>query len=203
MGVVEQEAIDKHGNAITKFWMTHDQSFPGLPGLSVNSRLIVEKPPPCMFGLCLKRILHYIASLRSHHPNTRILMNKYDFKSAYHRFNLSAQTALESITPFDELLFIFLQMTFGRAACPPQWGCISKTICDAVNDLLQCKEWNHSDLHSPIPDSIPPLIYLPETTPFKAAARLAVTIPVNDKGKANVYIDNVITICPDIKDNAS
>ena len=44
--VIEQETIDKHGNAITKLWMTHDQSFPGLSGLSVNSRLIVEEPPP-------------------------------------------------------------------------------------------------------------------------------------------------------------
>jgi len=54
IGVVKQETIDKHGNAVTKFWMTHDQSFPGPSGLSVNSWLIVEKLPPCMFGFFSK-----------------------------------------------------------------------------------------------------------------------------------------------------
>jgi len=115
IGVVKQETIDEHGNAVTKFRMTHDQSFPAGPSsLSVNSWLIIEKLSPWVFGFCLKRILHYIVSLRSHHPNTRILMSKCDFKSGYCQFNLSAQTALESITSFDELLFISLWMTLAE-----------------------------------------------------------------------------------------
>jgi len=94
-------------------------------------------------------------------------------------------------------------MTFGGAACPPQWGCISETNCNVVNNVLQYQEWNHMELHSPIQDSIPLPSYLPESTPFKALAKLAVTVPINDKGKADVYIDNVIAICPDIEDNAA
>ena len=74
--------------------------------------------PNCMFGFCLRRILHYIVGVRIRHPSTRILIAKYDVGSAYRRAHLSAETAVESMTMFNGLLLIALQMTFGSAACP-------------------------------------------------------------------------------------
>lgn len=42
---------------------------------------------------------------------------------------------------------------------------------------------------------------LPPDTPFTPALPLAVNIPINDKGKGDIFIDNTIFIVPDINDN--
>ncbi len=50
LGCHEQETINELGEWIPKFWMTHDQSFPGPSSLSVNLRVIQELLPPCMYS---------------------------------------------------------------------------------------------------------------------------------------------------------
>jgi len=79
--------------------MTHDQSFPGPLGLSVNNR-VEEELPVCMFGFCLLQIIHFIVHTQFRHPMTRILIGKCDVKSAYWRAHLSAKTTTESLRIF-------------------------------------------------------------------------------------------------------
>ena len=51
--------LNEKADQIPNFRMMHDQSLPDPSGLSVNTRVIEEELPPCMFGFCLLRILHY------------------------------------------------------------------------------------------------------------------------------------------------
>ena len=82
LGMVTQGTIDEHGRPATKHRMTHDQSFPGPSGKSVNNRVNSDLLPPCMFGFCLVRLIHYIVSLRQWHPDKTKLIGKFDLKSA-------------------------------------------------------------------------------------------------------------------------
>ena len=172
---VEQDTINENGERIPKFQMTHDQSFPGPSGLSVNNRVEEDELPPCMFGFCLLRIIHYIVHTRFRHPTTRILIGKYDIKSAYRRAHLSAKTAAESLMIFEGILYLALRMTFGGAPCPALWSCLSEPICDVANDLIQCELWDHKILHSSNQYLITSPERLSDQIPFKAAQNWMLT----------------------------
>jgi hypothetical protein len=64
LGCQEQSTIETTGTRIPKFRLTHDQSFLGPSGSSVNSRVVSTKLTPIMYGFCLKRVIHYILGLR-------------------------------------------------------------------------------------------------------------------------------------------
>jgi hypothetical protein len=98
LGCHKQDTINKIGVKIPKFRMTHDQSFPGPSGLSVNLRVIKESLPPIMYSFVLPRVIHYICNIRLRHPSTKIFICKVDLDSAYCRCHLSSSTAQESIT---------------------------------------------------------------------------------------------------------
>ena len=80
-------------------------------------------------------------------------------------------------------------------------GCISEPICDLVNELLHCDQWNFCEMKSPSQHLIPPPCCLPDNIPFKEALDLAVEIPVNDRGITDVYIGSLIPVCLDLEDN--
>jgi hypothetical protein len=130
--------------------MTHDQSFPGPSGLSVNLRLKKEDLPPIMYSWVLLRTIHYICTLRSHHPNTKIFIYKVDLDAAYHRCHLSCETAAESLTIYNNLLLMALRMTFGGSPCPSLWGYISEMLADVCNALIQNPDWDHTSLFDPL-----------------------------------------------------
>ena len=75
-GVIHQTTIDKDGALIPKKRAAHDQSFKFGSGSSVNSRVQIDKLDNLIYGDALKRILHYIHSLRFHHPDIPILVGK-------------------------------------------------------------------------------------------------------------------------------
>jgi hypothetical protein len=178
---IEQETIDSQCNKIQKFRMTHDQSFPGPSGLSINLRMIKDKLPPIMYSYVLNRTIHYILSLRTRHPQTKIFLCKVDLDSAYCRCHLSGTTAKESLTSFNNLLFMALWMTFGGSPCPSMWGYISKTMMDVGNSLIHNEDWNHHILFDTLSNSLEPPLSLPATTPFHPAKPLSIQIPINDQ----------------------
>jgi len=92
-------------------------------------------------------------------------------------------------------------MTFGGAPCPSIWGVKSEVITDIGNSLLQNEFWAHSKIYDHISDQIEDPISLPASIPFHQARELSVKIPSNDKGKTDVYIDDLIGIAPDIADS--
>ncbi len=201
LGCVEQETIDSHRKKVPKFCMTHDQSFPGPSGLSVNLRVIKDQLPPIMYSYVLSRSIHYINNLRYRYPQMKIYLCKVDLDSAYRRCHLSSTTTQESLTSFNNLIYMALQMTFGGAPCPSMWGYISDTLADVCNSLIQNDYWNHHTLVVPLSRNIEPPLDLPDSIPFHPAKPLSIQIPHNDRGKVDIYIDDTIGIAPDIDDN--
>jgi hypothetical protein len=63
LGCQQQETINEFGEKIPKYQMTHDQSFPGPSGHSVNNRVLKDQLPPYMYSYVLLRSIHYIVSL--------------------------------------------------------------------------------------------------------------------------------------------
>jgi hypothetical protein len=83
------------GSRKTKFRLTHDEYFEASVGSSVNSRTEREKLHPLFYGGCLSRVIHYIISLRIHHPTVPILGGKSDFKAAYRRVSMHGDTVVD------------------------------------------------------------------------------------------------------------
>ncbi len=200
LGCVKQLTLDAAGNKVIKHRMTHDQSFPGPSSLSVNLRVQQEKLPPIMYSFVLLRSIHYILDIRRCHPTKKIFIFKFDIDAAYRRCSFSSKTAFKSLTIFSGLLLVALRMTFGGAPCPSMWGVISETITDIGNAQLQNKFWDHSDLYGSVSDQIATPLSLPESVPFHQSKDLSIQVPPNDKGKVDIYTDDLIGIAPDIED---
>lgn len=187
---------------VPKYCLTHDQSFPGPSGSSVNLRVKKNLIPPIRYSFVLSRLIHYIVNTWRLLPNTRIYICKVDLDAAYHRCSLSSSTCWESITIYDGLLLLVaLCMTFGGAPCPSLWGVISETITDMANSILHNPFWDHNKLFDKSSDSIDPPEPLPDNIPFHPAKDLVVHLPDNLGGYVDVYTDDNIGVAPDFGTN--
>jgi hypothetical protein len=200
--MVEQGTIDELAREVSKVRATHDQYLPGPSGLSVNRRVMVEFLAPLVFGFALQRFIHYIVSCRWHFPNQRILLGKFDWKSAYKGAHLRLSTAVECMTCFEDLSFMALRYTFGGRPCPSDWCSISESVCDLANELIQDPNWDHISLKSCYSGLLPEPERIESSVPFARAQPLAFMAPVNLIGSANVFIDDMLTACVDIVNNA-
>ena len=171
----------------------------------MNTRVREEELEPCMFGFMLSRLFHYVVRMRQELPSTIIWIRKEDFKSAFRRVHLNAETSWKSVVrlPIDgvDLLLVSLRLPFGGAPCPAEFCLISDVITDTVNDLLEDTSWNHNTVRSEYTAEIPEAQPLPPDIPFAKARELSVDIPVSLCGKADVYIDDVVTCAVDVGDN--
>jgi hypothetical protein len=202
LGCHKQVTINEMGAQIPKYRMTHDQTFSGPSGLSVNLHVKKNSLPTIMYSFVLLRSLHYICSLCYRYPDKKIFICKVDLDSAYRRCHLSSSTAQESLTVYGGLLFMALRMTFGGSPCPSLWGYISDTLADSCNDLIHNIHWDHNTLLDPLSDLLDPPKALPDSLPFHQACPMSVKIPVNDLGKVDIYLDDTIGIALDTNDNA-
>jgi len=205
MGVATHLGITEDGTFDEKDRVTHDLSFPGgFSGESVNSRVKIEKLEPCMFSFTFSRIIHYIVALRRKYPGKRIWIRKEDVKSAFRRLHLNARTAFRSAVRVNLdgkwYIIISLRMPFGGAPCPSEFALAADLIADTINDLLSDKNWNHKSVYSDIIYKIPNPIPLDDDIPFTEAKNLSVKIPIDECGKTDVFVDDFITIGPDIDD---
>ena len=206
MGVATHVGISETGKFVPKKRLTHDLSFPGaVSGLSVNSRVDVSKLEPCMFSHVFSRIIHYIVALRRTYPRTRIWIRKEDFKSAFRRIHLNASTAYQSAVKVTireaNLILISLRQPFGGAPCPSEFALLADLVTDTINDLLEDNEWDSQKTYSPAALKIPPANPLPMIIPFHNARQLSVDLQVGSSGRSDVYVDDIITIAVDMKNN--
>ena len=201
-GVVHQTTIDDQGNLIPKKRAAHDQSFKFSSGSSVNSRVQTEKLTKLIYGDALRRILHYIHSLRFHHPGVPILIGKFDFSAAYKRMTLWGHSSAASSTCHDDIAYIGLRLMFGGAPCPPLWCSMSETITDLANDILACPEWDLASTHSPHKSKIKQPRILPDNIPFATALQADVDVDPLIHGKVDCYIDDLIPVVLHIDNNA-
>jgi len=201
LGCIKQNTIGNDGSRTHKFRLTHDHSFPGPSGTSVNLRTIHDNLPPIVYGFCLKHIIQYILNLRLHNPSSKIFISKFDFDAAYRRCHMSAATAQESLTIHNNFLLMALWLTFGGLPCPNLWGCLSESITDLSNMLIQNNYWNHTKLFDPLVNSLNEPVSLPADIPFAQTKSLSISIPTNNIGKSDVFIDDIIAISLDNDDN--
>jgi hypothetical protein len=83
LGLVKQTSINEHGESVTKWRLTHDQSFKFKSNTSVNSRVETDKLANRLYGNALRRFLHAIILYRRRFPSKPLLIAKFDLKSAY------------------------------------------------------------------------------------------------------------------------
>ena len=206
MGVAEHLGIAETGEYVDKLRVTHDMSCPGAASKeSINSRVDKEKLEPIMFGHCLSRIIHQIVDLRARHPSKKIFIRKEDLKSAYRRMHLRSRSALRSAVRVKIkgawYILISTRLPFGGSPCPPDFCLLSDMICDTMNDLLLCKDWDETKVSYEFCNFIPEDEVLDDSIPFEPAKSLAVKLIPNDKGSFDVYIDDFLGIAVDIGNN--
>ena len=206
LGVTEQIGISSSGNFVEKCRVTHDLSFPGeSSGESINSRVDKEILEPCMFGHSLLRIIHYIVNLRRRHPNRRIFIRKEDYKSAYRRVHTAALTAKRAAVQLtiNEVAYVLisLRLPFGGSPCPNEFCLVSDITTDCINDVLACPDWNPAKVQSTYTKKIPAAVMLDKSTPFAQAKDLSVTLPDEDQGKTDCFVDDLITVAVDLGNN--
>jgi hypothetical protein len=201
LGCHKQTTLNASVDIVPKYRLTHDQSFPGPSGLSVNLRVQKDKLPPIMYSFVLSRLLHYIVNIRHLLPQTKIFTCKFDIDAAYRRCSMSCATSLESLTIVGNLLLVALRLTFGGSPCPNLWGVISESMTVIANSLIQNGYWDHTSLYNQLSDSIEVPLALGDDVPFHPAQELSVKIPDNLRGYADIYIDDIIGVTPDLEDN--
>ena len=204
MNIADQSGINERGEIIAKKRLTHNQSMVYGSGTSLNSRTQKDKLQDVMYGTCLLRIIHQIVEYRRRYPSKSILIQKIDFKAAYRRTHIHANTAIQTITQLVSLglCYISLRLTFGGAPNPNIWSEISETATDLANAILQCQNWNPKTTCSPLQIMVPKTkeIKFP-TQSLAQALPMAVNINVSDKGQTDCYIDDLTTVTVDINDN--
>lgn len=196
MNIQDQHGINEKGEIIAKKRLTHNQSMKYKSGTSVNSRTQKDKLQDVMYGSCLLRVIHQIVEYRFRFPDKRILLQKIDFKLAYRRQHLHPRTAIQTITQFVSLAlgFIALRLTFGGAPNPNFWGNVSEVITDLANALLQCQDWDPTNIHSPLQKLIPKFSPKKDKRPFTKALPTIVNVNVRNEGQADCYIDDITTV---------
>jgi hypothetical protein len=129
------------------------------------------------------------------------MTGKYDWKSTHRRAHLIGKTVVEIIIQFGGFILAFLRIPFGGKPGPSQWNDISEMTCDLANALIDDETWAPESLKS----SYSPCISEPKrsdtTMQFAQARHMTATLPINDKGKADNYIDDMIPVCVNIGNN--
>jgi hypothetical protein len=143
---------------------------------------------------------HCIVGCQINYPVRRILMGKYDMKTAYCRAHLQLSTAVECLAQLDGLLLIW--SPFGGKPCPAQWCTISEPICDLANEMIHDPTWDQSSMSSCYSDVLPMPYRSSMVGPFADAKELDLNIPRNPISAVDCYIDNLCTICVDLDSNA-
>jgi hypothetical protein len=203
VGITPQWQAHENGSRTQKFRLTHDQSFEASIGESVNKRVEKDQLDELFYGHCITRILHYIISTRIYLPTTRILIAKTDFKGAYRRVTLHSDTAPRCTIINGSIALMSLRLTFGGSPCPNEFCIISELCADLGNDILHSSDWEPRLLHSPHTINLPTEIPDSSQHPLSHGLELDVDIPFDKFGKIEIYIDDGITIIPDIDDNAT
>ena len=80
---------------------------------------------------------------------------------------------------------------------------LSDIITDTINDLLNCDDWNHEDICSDYINNIPDEIRMDSKIPFAESKEFSIPFPDESSGKADVFVDDIISVTADVGDNLS
>ena len=101
----------------------------------------------------------------------------------------------------DKIAYVPLRLPFGVSPGPSLYSVVSESIFDLVNDLLNDKEWDRTQLNSPYQSRLAPRQPYPakEKENIAQVRELSVYIP-NRTAIADGYIDDCLTAAVDIED---
>jgi hypothetical protein len=202
MNISLQSTIDEESNIILKDRLTHDQSFCFKEGsnTSVNSHVKEEELDPCMFGSCIRRI-NGIVELRRRYANRRIPLVKIDIKSEFRKMHLNADMAIQTCThiPHPNLGILSTRLTFGGSPInPSKWEMVLELLVDLANAIQQDPNWNPDEFFSPSQPLVPAYEPLLPDIPFAPAKELFFKVLIDEKGKCDDYIDDLIGYAVDL-----
>ena len=146
---------------------------------------------------------HKIAALRANYPAARILLSKFDFKSAYRRVHLRAESALQSCITTKglcgiDLALISLRTTFGGSPCPSIFSEISETVTDLTNAIIRCSDYDPASFPSHYSHLLGPAKVEPDDVPLAAARSLMVDPEADEFGTADVFLDDIFSAIPQL-----
>jgi hypothetical protein len=112
---------------------------------------------PCYFRKPMKHLINWAVATCRKYPNKRILATKLNIKAAYRQCHLNAAMAIQTCTqiPTKGFALMMLQLTFGGAPCPAEWGSIAESICDLAKEILLRDKWDPLSLSSPAQHLVP------------------------------------------------
>jgi len=165
-------------------------------GFSINSRVIEAQLSPSQDGYAFIRFIHLIVALRLKFPTVRILLNKFDFKSACRRVHNDPDAIAHGmVTPGDlcgeNIALASLRLTFGGKPCPSIFSEISEATCDLANAIARITPWdirNDTPTHATI---LQDPIYLENNIPLAPDLPLLVDPCVDEHGGSEVFIDDI------------
>ena len=205
MGCAHHMKLQPDGSRKPAKRLTHDMSMPFSSGQSPNIRVIKECLTNCVFGFTLRRHLHHIVALRNKYPHARLVQSKADFKSAFRRLQAAAELVQTMITTTKGLhgadtetviALLCLRLTFGGSPNPSIFNTVSESVTDVANTLLRCSSWDQNELRSSNSDLVQEPKYAPDNIPLAPGRPLLVDVPVDEQGKLDVFIDDVIGVQP-------
>ena len=98
-------------------------------------------------------------------------------------------------------ILLSMRLPFGGSSCPQEFCLLSDLLADLINDLLSCDDWDETEVKSPYVSKIPLADILDPNIPYAKARDLIVSLPVEDHGKSDVFIDDLISVAVDINNN--
>ena len=128
--------------------MTHDCSFSGLSGLSINNQVQIESLQTCFYGFCQIRILHTISEMQKN-GKKRIFIGKMDQDAAYHRIHENSTTSSTCISIVDKLALLCMWLTFGTTPIPEEYTTVIEATIDLGKYLLRDESWDTENINSP------------------------------------------------------
>jgi hypothetical protein len=137
-------------------------------------------------------------------PWAKILCGKIDYKLAFRCLHLTSQAALVQSTlsakglSDDHVALASLRVTFGGRTSPSLFLEVSKSITDLANALARCKSWDPGDILPHHSHLIREMRLESETIPLAQARKLIVEPKIDAFGLINVFIDDIISIFPEI-----
>ena len=203
LGCQKGTTINENGDRIPKNRLTHNQSMKFSSGHSINSRVIEAQLSPSQYGYAFIRFIHLIVALRLKFPTARILLNKFDFKSAYRRVQNDPEAITHGMVTLGDLCgeniaLASLRLTFGGKPCPSIFSEISEATCDLANAIARIAPW---DIRNDIPTHASILqdpIFLENDIPLAPALPLLVDPCVDEYGGSEVFIDDIFSAFLDL-----
>ena len=192
IGVTTQWTITEWGERIKKFRTTHNCSYEGPSGNSINNRFLKDQLSPNIYGQALRRFLHGIAIMRYQCPDQKILLGKFDGDAAFRRLHVNGRLAAATITIFLHIAYILLRLPFGSVPAPSEWCIFSEITVDLTNDLLEDETWEPETLHSPHQPMFKEPEFEPDELPLGQAHEPHVDVPFR-RAVADGFVDDLFT----------